>query len=545
MTKKLSAALIFVCMVEVVSLLGVLGADAPAEQPRDGQTASAALANKDVVDMLKAGLTPSIVIAKIRTSRCTFDTSPAALQALKAAGVPDEVILVMVETPSSSAKATAPPRVTDELTTQFKRLQNSVVTVWSEFGHGTGFIVDPAGLVLTNQHVIGPSEYIAVQFDERRKLAAVLLAADAGKDVAVLRTNLSVVAEAVVAPIAQSSSSEPLVVEGERVFTIGSPLHQTKILTTGIVSKLEAHVILSDININHGNSGGPLFNSVGSVVGITTFHDPDLGGAGVSGIVRIEEVGPVLDQAKVKMAQVPLPKATLLPVEPSDTFPIEAIKATLMQSKFDRRPYLMEVGDYDVAVITPPLHYYLAEAGTMEAARAKEKRTRKQSQAVKGTFQPLEDLKNWAEYLGEYKPIILVQATPKLRETFGSALARGLASSGGRYAGPANMRFKTDFYRMRLLCGEREIQPILPAKVAHVVNTRNAFVRATDATYEGIYSFPPDAISPQCGHVTLELYSEKNPDKAKVQVLSDKTVERVWSDFEPYRKSSGESAAQP
>ena len=146
--------------------------------------------------------------------------------------------------------------------------------------------------------------------------------------------------------------------------------------------------------------------------------------------------------------------------------------------------------------------------------------------------------------MGEYKPTILIQATPKLRETFGSALARGLASSNGGYVGPAHMRFKTDFYRMTLLCGEKEIQPILPGKVAHVVNTQNAFVRATDATYEGIYSFPPDAISPQCGKVTLELYSEKNPEKAKVDVLSNKTVERVWSDFEPYRRSHGEPAVE-
>ena len=107
------------------------------------------------------------------------------------------------------------------------------------------------------------------------------------------------------------------------------------------------------------------------------------------------------------------------------------------------------------------------------------------------------------------------------------------------------MRFKTDFYKMRLLCGEKEIQPILPAKVAHVVNVRSVFARATDATYEGIYSFPPDAISPQCGQVTLELYSEKSPDQAKVKVFSDKTVERVWSDFEPYRKSRSEPAGQP
>ena len=369
--------------------LGAAGVHASAEKSPEEQTASPALTNKDVVDMLKVGLTPSIVIAKIKTSKCSFDTSPAALQALKAASVPDEVILVMVENPSGTAKAAAPPRLTDDLTTQFKRMQNSVVTVWSEFGHGTGFIVDSAGLVLTNQHVVGPSEYIAVQFDERRKLPAVLLAADPEKDIAVLRTNFSVVAEAIVAPIAQGNSSEPLVVEGERVFTIGSPLHQTKILTTGIVSKLEAHAILSDININHGNSGGPLFNSAGAVVGITTFHDPDLGGAGVSGIVRIEEVTPVLEQAKIKMAQMPLPEPTLLPVEPTDTFPIEALKETLMEKKFDRRPYLMEIGDYDVAVITPPLHYYLAKASTMEAAREKEKRTRKQSQAVHETFRPL------------------------------------------------------------------------------------------------------------------------------------------------------------
>ena len=65
------------------------------------------------------------------------------------------------------------------------------------------------------------SEYIAVQFDERRKVAAVQLADDAEKDVAVLQTNLSGVPEAVVAALAQSNSAEPLVVEGERVFTIG------------------------------------------------------------------------------------------------------------------------------------------------------------------------------------------------------------------------------------------------------------------------------------------------------------------------------------
>lgn len=53
-----------------------------------------------------------------------------------------------------------PSRITDELTNLYRKYQASVVTVWSEIGHGTGFIVDPLGLILTNQHVIGPSEYL-------------------------------------------------------------------------------------------------------------------------------------------------------------------------------------------------------------------------------------------------------------------------------------------------------------------------------------------------------------------------------------------------
>ncbi len=180
----------------------------------------------------------------------------------------------------SEATPEQPSRKTDELTVQFKRLQNSVVTVWSEIGHGTGFIVDAKGLVLTNQHVVGPSEIVAVQFDQKRKVRAMLLAADPGKDVAVLWANLNALPDALVAPIARTDTKEPTLVEGERVFTIGSPLSQRKILTTGIASKVEARAIISDININPGNSGGPLFNSLGFVVGLTTFGEQRRHGPG-------------------------------------------------------------------------------------------------------------------------------------------------------------------------------------------------------------------------------------------------------------------------
>ncbi len=104
------------------------------------------------------------------------------------------------------------------------------------------------------------------------------------------------------------------------------------------------------------------------------------------------------------------------------------------------------------------------------------------------------------------------------------------------------MKFRTDFYRMKLLCGETEVEPIQPGKAATVVNAHTSFVNAVDATYVGIYSYPPDAISPSCGKVTLQIYSEKDPGKSESKTLDPKTIDRVWNDFRPYLAVHGISA---
>src|SRR5260370_6365456 len=243
-----------------------------------------------------------------------------------------------VELSNDNAKRTAvtsekPAALVDDLAVLFKKYQNSVVTVWSEFGHGSGFVIDADGLILTNQHVVGPSGYIAVQFDEKRKVEAKLVAFDAEKDIAVLWANLAAFPEVIIAPVAKAKAGEAAVVEGERVFTIGSPLNQQKILTTGIVSKVEPHAILSDVKINHGNSGGPLFTAAGKVAGITTFADQDISGPGISAIVRIEEVGILLDRARTKMLDMTPPQPTLLPFEPIERYAVCDLKPALRSAK--------------------------------------------------------------------------------------------------------------------------------------------------------------------------------------------------------------------
>ncbi|MBA2705042.1 MAG: trypsin-like peptidase domain-containing protein [Blastocatellia bacterium] len=515
----------------------------PAEPSATTAQTSSGLTNKDVIDLLKAGISPEIIIAKIRSSTTAFDTSSIGLQKLKASNVPDSVILAMLQPQAGPSTGEAKPgelkpkRLRDELTTAFQRLQTSVVTVWSETGHGTGFLFDKDGLIMTNQHVVGPSEYIAIQFDEKRKVPGVLLAANPERDVAILWVDLTMLPDATIAPLATSSASDPSVVEGERVLTIGSPLNQRKIMTTGVASKVEARAIISDININHGNSGGPLFNSIGEVVGITTFGDPDQGGGpGISGIVRIEETVPLIAEARTKMSQATKPEARLLPVDPTDTFPIEAIKEVATAKKFDDDRYIFGLGDYRVALATPTFLYRLQTEGEREAAKTKAKRNKKEG-AVQGTYRPFDEFRNWREYIGDYRPVLLIDAEPNAGESFWGAVGRGVAANYG-IAVPANIRYKTDFYRMKLFCGNNEVEPIHPGKILRGMNQKDRFVKAQDATYAGLYAYPANSISPACGSVRVEVYSEKNPKKADIKTLDAKSIARIAQDFEPYLKTT-------
>jgi hypothetical protein len=146
--------------------------------------------------------------------------------------------------------------------------------------------------------------------------------------------------------------------------------------------------------------------------------------------------------------------------------------------------------------------------------------------------------KGWREYVGEYKPVIIIDADPKMGESFWGAFGRGFAARYGIHT-QANIRFKTDFYKMRLFCGDREIMPIHPGKIPHFMNESNYLIRAKDATYEGLYSYPAGAISNACGEVRLEVFSERNPDKASVKKLSEKTIARIEEDFAPFFQRYG------
>jgi S1-C subfamily serine protease len=390
-----------------------------------------------------------------------------------------------------------------ELTALFDKLKNSVVTIHSESGKGSGFLVDSAGLVVTNNHVVNSSGYLAVQFDEKRKVPARLVAANADKDIAVIRFDPSAFPDGVVASLLPKEAASHLAV-GQRVFTIGNPLGREKALTTGVISKIEKDSINSDININPGNSGGPLFTFDGQVAGITTSVLRNL-----ASIVPVEVVRPLVEEAKKDIVSEVPPPPVLLPVEPTDYFPANALRELLKQERLDTKPYFFDAGEFQVGFFTPPLNYYLRHEQEMAAARKAAKRSGGDSATAKPPASALEDAV-------DYRPVLLVRVRPKFGMFF-------------------KVRFKNGFVRMRLLCGGKELTPILPGRAEFDLYDQRE--RKVDTTFQGIYEYQADAVTPACGNVVLEIYSEKDPSTPESKPVDAATVQRVWNDFDAFRQA--------
>lgn len=151
---------------------------------------------------------------------------------------------------------------------------------------GSGFIIDPSGLVITNNHVVEAADEITVILHDGQKLKAKLLGRDSKTDIAVLK-----VESPAPLPAARFADSDKARI-GEWVIAIGNPFGLGGSVSAGIISARNRDIqagpyddfIQTDAAINRGNSGGPLFNMDGEVVGITTAIISPGGGGGSVGI---------------------------------------------------------------------------------------------------------------------------------------------------------------------------------------------------------------------------------------------------------------------
>ena len=166
---------------------------------------------------------------------------------------------------------------------------------------GSGFIIDPSGLVVTNNHVISDADEINVILNDGTKLKATLVGKDNKSDLALLRVHADKPIKAV-----KFGDSEKLRL-GEWVIAIGNPFSLGGSVTAGIVSARNRDInsgpydnyIQTDAAINRGNSGGPLFNLNGEVVGVNTaIISPSGGSIGIGFAVPSNSAVAVIDQLR-------------------------------------------------------------------------------------------------------------------------------------------------------------------------------------------------------------------------------------------------------
>ncbi|MBE0624707.1 MAG: DegQ family serine endoprotease [Burkholderiales bacterium] len=165
-------------------------------------------------------------------------------------------------------------------------------------GEGSGFIVSPDGVILTNAHVVDDATEVTVKLTDRREFRAKVIGSDKPSDVAVLKI------DATGLPTVKLGSSMKEKV-GEWVLAIGSPFGFENSVTSGIVSAKSRSLpdgtyipfIQTDVAVNPGNSGGPLFNMQGEVIGINSQIFTHTGGyQGLSFAVPIDLAIKVKDQ---------------------------------------------------------------------------------------------------------------------------------------------------------------------------------------------------------------------------------------------------------
>ena len=191
---------------------------------------------------------------------------------------------------------------------------------------GSGFVIDKAGHIVTNYQVVRGANTIQVSFSNNERYRARLVGSDPSTDIAVLRVSVRPTALKAL-PLGDSDA----VHVGDQVIAIGNPFGLDRSVTAGIVSAVQrrieapnnlsiAHVIQTDAALNHGNSGGPLLNAQGRVIGVNAQIETggvSEGNVGIGFAIPIntvkDVVGQLIKRGSVEHAYLGIEGKTLTP----------------------------------------------------------------------------------------------------------------------------------------------------------------------------------------------------------------------------------------
>lgn len=156
-----------------------------------------------------------------------------------------------------------------------EEIYNSVVVVYTETGVGSGFSIKK-NLIITNAHVVGNNKNVAINLYDGTTIKGKVTKSDIDKDLALIKVDKS---------LTPLKTNEDNISIGQEVYAIGAPKDMPYTMTKGIISALDRQLgqnsyIQIDASVNSGNSGGPLVDDAGNVIGIITLKANDAEGIG-------------------------------------------------------------------------------------------------------------------------------------------------------------------------------------------------------------------------------------------------------------------------
>lgn len=374
------------------------------------------------------------------------------------------------------------------------RWRGSIAEIWAPTAHATGFVIDPRGLIATNDATIGDVTDVEVEFGapaagatDRVKVPGRVIAADRTQGVAIIWINPEAIASR--QPIAPSCGgpAPPEVTHDQKVVALIAPMLEPKNAIPGTASHPDAQSFRVDWRLDAGSAGGPVFASDGTPIGITVREDEnDRERLRNAYVIPLRNACRVLEAAAHKMSGAAPPPATSLRTE-------AGLARTKLRMVTDPKaprvqPPLISATEFDISLVT---HSMIGGDPTASSPR---------------TF-----FGYWTPYVWNAPQVMFVRVSPQFEESFWKVLARGAARTQGVDLPPMGS-FSANFLRMRAFCGSAEVTPIQRFIIETPIEGRKPI-------REGLYVFALTDFGAHCSAVRLELFSEKSPNRADSRSL--------------------------
>ena len=403
----------------------------------------------------------------------------------------------------------------------------AVVQITTQDGSGSGFVVTPFGHVATNFHVVRGSRYLAVQFPDGRKVKASIVAVNPHYDMALLKVNSEVVAgitPLVVLPAEKDASIKV----GVPVVAIGSPLNQKFLMTQGILSKVDGTTMLGDFLLQAGNSGGPLLNLDGEVIGINTF-----GEANISGAIRIDALRDFLTSPELLAESLHIePSSDQLRAISSMRYPVDVLNHKIETEPLDYTAYRTKAGNFTVTAITPVL---IGKIQVMferkRAMNRQERRGTNVSDGPRGIEEPYYEWHRSTETSLDYA--VTFDIRPESGLTSRSRTSKILWPLSIFAKSEKEIEFKGEFFEFRLYRDGTLIEPIMPGRQVIQGSSDQRNSRFVDQAYAGSYIYSPDEFMTG-DQFKMQIIDARNPTAIHRELIftaDSKLIRQLRADF--------------